>query len=57
MYGQEIWFVSSEPRLMMFYTSTKFHENILNGFQVIERTKIAIVKFQRELTPKMYRQE
>ena len=45
---------------MMLYISMKFHENNLNGFQVIERTllrdrrtgrqtyKITIVEFQRE---------
>ena len=25
---------------MMFYISLKFHENILNGFHVIERTRL-----------------
>ena len=25
---------------MMLYMSMKFHENILNGFQVLERTRI-----------------
>ena len=35
----------------------KFHENTLNGFQVIERKQNYIVEFQRGITPKMYRQE
>ena len=30
----------SARRLMMFYISMKFNENILNGFQVIERTRL-----------------
>ena len=29
----------SGQRLMTLYISTKFHEEILNGFEVIERTK------------------
>ena len=78
---------------MILYMSMKFHENILNSFQVIEGTQnyhcqnskgnnskivlirvtfpvlstlsdnalyfyeIIIVNIQREITPKMYRQE
>ena len=35
LYRQELLFLCSAPRLMMFlYFYTKFHENILNGFQV-----------------------
>ena len=33
------------------------HENFLNGIQVIERHKITTVKFQRGITPKLYRHE
>ena len=36
MYRQEM---CSAPRLTVFYISMKFHENILNGFQVIEQTQ------------------
>ena len=36
---QEIQFLSSVCRLMMHYFSMKFYENILNGFQVRERTR------------------
>ena len=39
MYRQELWFLWSACRLMMLYTSIKFNENIVNGFQVIERTQ------------------
>ena len=39
MYRQELWFLCSACRLMMLYVSMKFHENILNGFQVIEQTQ------------------
>ena len=35
----ELWFFCSACRLMMLYVSMKFHENILKGFQVIERTR------------------
>ena len=36
LYRQELRFLCSESCLMMFNISIKFHENILNGFQVIE---------------------
>ena len=32
-------FLCSAHRLIMLYNSMKFHENILKGFQVIERTQ------------------
>ena len=38
LYRQELWFLCSACHLMMLYISMKFHENILNGFQVIEPT-------------------
>ena len=40
IYRQELQFVCSARRLMMLYISIKFHENILNGFQVKEWTRI-----------------
>ena len=39
------------------YFSKRFHENILKGFQVMERHEMTIVKFQREITTKLYRHE
>ena len=36
LYRQELWFLCSACHLMMLYISKKFHENIFNGFQVIE---------------------
>ena len=42
---------------MMLYISMKFYENILNGYQVIERTQITIVESHLENNSKMYRQE
>ena len=39
MYRQDLRFLCSAHRLMMLYISMKFHENILNGFQVIEQTQ------------------
>ena len=38
-YRQELRFLSSVCSLMMLYNSMKFHENILKGFQVIDRTR------------------
>ena len=38
MYRQELRFLCCAHRLMMLHISMKFHENILKGFQVIERT-------------------
>ena len=38
VYGQELQFLCCACRLLMLYISMKFHENILKGFQVIERT-------------------
>ena len=40
LYRKELRFLYSARRLMMLYISMKFHENILNGFQVIERTRL-----------------
>ena len=31
---------------MLVYISTKFHENILDGIKVIERTRFPLEKFQ-----------
>ena len=39
LYRQELRFLCSARRLMMLYISLKFHENIMKGFQVIERTR------------------
>ena len=34
----ELWLLFSAFLSMMLYIGTKFHENILNGIKVIERT-------------------
>ena len=39
----------SARRLVMLYICTKFHEIILNGIKVIERTPFLYGKLQREL--------
>ena len=58
IYRQEFWFFSSASHLLMLYISMKFHENILKRFFKLQsRYKITNVKFQRGITPKMYRQE
>ena len=43
--------------LMMLNISTKFHENILNGIQVIERTQNCHCQISKGNNSKMYRQE
>ena len=35
---QELWFLHSACHLMLVNICMKFHEDILNGFKVIERT-------------------
>ena len=39
LYRQELWFLCFACHLMMLYISMMFHDNILNGFQVIEGTQ------------------
>ena len=39
LYIQELWFLRSARRLMLVNISVKFHEDILNGFQVTERDR------------------
>ena len=39
LYRQELQFLCYARLLMMLYVSMKFPENILKGFQVIERTR------------------
>ena len=36
----ELRFLRSARRLMVFNICVKFHENILNGFEVTERTRV-----------------
>ena len=40
VYIQELWFLHSAHCLMLVNISLKFYEDILNGFQVTERTRI-----------------
>ena len=37
--------------LMVVYICTKFHENILDGIKVIERTRVSEEKFHRDIIP------
>ena len=37
----ELWFLFSAHHLMVVYISTKFHENILEGIKIIERTRFS----------------
>ena len=51
----ELQFLCSARCLMKFYICLRFHENISNGFQLTERTrvhcKMAIFNVQRAITP------
>ena len=44
-------FLISARRLVMLYICAKFHEIILNGIKVIERTRFLYGKLQRGITP------
>ena len=39
VHKQELWLLHSASRLIMLNICMKFHENILNSFNVIERTR------------------
>ena len=41
----------SASRLVMLYICAKFHEIILNGMKVIERTQFLYRKLQRGIIP------
>ena len=41
----------SAPRLVMLYICAKFHEMILNGIKVIERTRFLYGNLQRGIIP------
>ena len=47
----ELWSLFSAHCLMTFCICTKFHENILHGIKVIERTWFPPEKFQRAIIP------
>ena len=58
---QELWFLCSAHHLILVNICMKFHEGILNGFWVTERTgpyrKIFYFQFQRAITPKIHNPE
>ena len=39
IHKQELWFLHSACRLLVFNICMKFHEDILKSFKVIERTR------------------
>ena len=39
LYTKELWFLHSAGHTMLINISIKFHEDILNGLKVIERTQ------------------
>ena len=53
----ELWFLCMTHRLIMLNKCTKFYWKILNGFQVIQRTRNCIKSNQREITPKLLKPE
>ena len=53
----ELWFLCMTHRLIMLNKCTKFYWKILNGFQVIQRTRNCIENNQREITPKILKPE
>ena len=57
LYRQKLRFLCSTRRRMMFYISMKFHDNILKGFQVIERTRNDHCQILKGNNYKMYRQK
>ena len=44
-------FLISAHCLVMLYICAKFHEIVLNGIKVIERTRFLYGKLQREVIP------
>ena len=48
---------SSHDALYLVYICTKFHENILDGIKVIERTRFSKEKFQRGIIPEKMKVE
>ena len=53
----ELWFLCMTHRLIMLNKCTKLHWKILNGLQVIQRTRNCIENNQREITPKILKPE
>ena len=45
-----MWLISAR-RLVMLYICAKFHEIILNGIKVIERTRFPYGKLQKGIIP------
>ena len=58
IYIQELWFVRSARRLMLVNISMKFHEDILNGFELQSGhdfvTGTDTYEIQRVITQKIY---
>ena len=50
---QELWFLHSACRLMLIDIYKKFHEDSLNGFQVIEQTHFCDGQSSNEITQKI----
>ena len=50
-------FLYATCRLVLFYFSTKYHQNILKGIRVTEQTRNLFQTKQREITPKVRKPE
>ena len=53
IYGQELGFLCSAHCLIMLYICMKFHDNILNGFQVIQQTRLCDGQTDRQTDTSM----
>ena len=53
----ELCFLCMTHRLIVLYNCMKFHLNSFNGCQVAERTRNSIANDQREITPKISKEE
>ena len=50
----EFRFFLSAQHLIVVYICTKFHENILDGIEVIEQTRFSLEIFQRGIISQKY---
>ena len=57
IYKAELWFFCMTHRLIVLYNCMEFHLNSFNGCQLTERLQNSIANDQREITPKMSKEE
>ena len=54
---QELSFLQVTCRIILFYISTKYHQNIVKGIQLTERTQNLIQTQEGKITPKVRKPE